>query len=384
MGQVILFQILLLFAFAGLLYVLILMNSRWVGYVSLTLLFSAGSALLCTSAGRYGILLFVAFLVFGSISVIFLRPDLKVSFEGTLAREIIRLLVRKSGRDMLYDLPKSKPPKKPWKAPKGYTLTVKNVGGIPIEQLTYEAGCDDKVILQLHGGGYIGGLENSHRENAVMYSKVSGGALVVTPDYRKAPEHVYPSALDDALTVWDWLLTEGHSPKNIIVTGDSAGGNLALSLLLKLRDADREFPAALFCMSPWTDLAAEGESYSFNQFRDPLFGKSPDYLPTASPVPTRKPWYAGDASLHDPYLSPVCGSFESFPPMLLQTGTWEILLSDSVTVHEKALSQGVDSTLSLYPGMFHAFQFARGFLKESRAAWAEAGKFLREHFNENG
>jgi len=183
-----------------------------------------------------------------------------------------------------------------------------------------------RVILQLHGGGYIGPMKNIYRRFAVRYSKVSYGGDVLTLDYRVAPENPYPAALEDAVAAYEWLVKEkGYSPENIVVAGDSAGGGLGLALGLYLKDHGMVLPSGFITMSPWTDLTNSGESYVSNYETDPLFGNSTDNMLYNSS-------YIGEGDPKDPYMSPLFGEYENFPPVLMQVGSYEVLLSDTLGV----------------------------------------------------
>ena len=234
-----------------------------------------------------------------------------------------------------------------------------------------EEGRRDHIILQLHGGGYIGAMRNAYRTFAGLYCEVSQGMPVLTIDYRVAPENPYPAALEDAVAAFDWLLTSGWREEQIILAGDSAGGGLALALCLYLKDRGRPLPAGIIAMSPWTDMTASGPSYEDNYEKDPLFGNSRDSL-----IYNRD--YVADNDPKNPYISPLFGEYEGFPPMLLQVGSIEMLLSDSVLVAEKAKEAGVQVKLTVYEGMFHIFQMALKLIPESREAWMEIGRFLEE------
>lgn len=227
----------------------------------------------------------------------------------------------------------------------------------------------ERVILQLHGGGYMGAVRNAYYVFAGLYNEVSKGCSVLTPDYRVAPENVYPAALEDAVASYQWLLEQGWFGEQIVVVGDSAGGGLAMALTMYLRDNDMPMPGGLVTMSPWTDLTASGESYETNYTKDPLFGNTKESLIYLSE-------YAGDHDKMDCYISPLFGDFRMFPPMLIQAGSIEMLLSDSESVAAKAKSQGVKVRLSVYEGMFHVFQMAYLNIPESKKAWAEVGKYF--------
>lgn len=258
----------------------------------------------------------------------------------------------------------------PWKCPDCFEMTVIELEKFQMELLTSkEKPNRDKIILQLHGGGYVGGMRNAYRMFAGLYNEVSRGMSVLTVDYRVAPENPYPAALEDAFAAYRYLLDDGWFAEQIIVAGDSAGGGLAMALCHYLKDKGMQLPCGIIAMSPWTDLTASGESYDTNYEKDPLFGKTRDSL-------IYNKDYIGDNDPLNAYISPLFGDFRQFPPMLIQVGSYEMLLSDSVSVAAKAREQGVKVRLSIYEGMFHIFQMAAKMLPESKRAWVEIGKFI--------
>ncbi len=258
-----------------------------------------------------------------------------------------------------------------WKCPSEYEMREFDLPCCRAEFLRRKkGGIQGHVILQLHGGGYVGAMRNAYRSFAVLYSEAGRGMDVLTIDYRVAPEHPYPAALLDALDAYGWLLDRGWEPGQIILAGDSAGGGLAMGLCMLLKDRRLPLPSGLIAMSPWTDLTASGPSYQENYEKDPLFGNTRDSL-------IYNKDYVTDNDPRNPYISPLFGAFEGFPPMLIQVGSIEMLLSDSVLVAEKAREAGVKVKLSIYEGMFHIFQMAMKLLPESRKAWKEIGVFLR-------
>lgn len=263
---------------------------------------------------------------------------------------------------------------KPYNYPEQFEVIDYDTGNFKMEFLHWKESENPYVILQLHGGGYVGALKNSYRTFAGLYSEVSGGASVLTIDYRVAPEHPFPAALYDALYAYNWLLDNGYSEDRIILAGDSAGGGLAMALCHYLNDRDRVLPAAIIAMSPWTDLTASGPSYEENFTIDPLFGNTKDSLIYDSV-------YIGNHNPKHPYISPMFGDFSGFPPMLIQVGSYEMLLSDSEIVAEKAKASGVKVKLSIYEGMFHVFQMGTTLIPESRSAWIEIKKFLEYLMN---
>lgn len=257
-----------------------------------------------------------------------------------------------------------------WHVPECFNMTNIDMENFSMKLLSLkENPGQDYVILQLHGGGYMGAVRNAYYVFAGLYNEVSKGCNVLTPDYRVAPEHPYPVALEDALASYQWLLDKGYYGEQIIVAGDSAGGGLAMALCMYLKDHHMPMPGGVIAMSPWTDLTASGESYITNYEKDPLFGNTKESLIYVND-------YAGDHDKMDCYISPLFGDFRGFPPMLIQVGSLEMLLSDSVSVAAKARQQGIRVRLSIYEGMFHVFQMAYLNIPESKKAWAEVGKFI--------
>ncbi len=193
----------------------------------------------------------------------------------------------------------------------------------------------------------------------------------MTIDYRVAPENPYPAALEDAVHAYQWLIREKHyRPGQILHCRRLCGRGLALALCLYLRDRGLPQPAGLVLMSPWTDVTCSGESYEFNYERDPMFGNTRESMLYNSS-------YIGDADPRDPYLSPAFGDFRGLPPMLLQAGGHEMLLSDTLAAAENARAAGVRRRVSVYEGMFHVFQMSMDLIPESREAWEEVGRFMQ-------
>jgi len=209
------------------------------------------------------------------------------------------------------------------------------------------------VILYCHGGGYSTG---SCLYGRTLTSKLAATTSmdVLSFDYRLAPEHPYPAALTDAIKVWDYLMLIGYGARDIILVGDSAGGNLALALTLKLKEAGRLLPRGLVLMSPWTDLTSSGESHQTRAGVDPVLSKEYiDRMITAY-LGSEKP----SEMLSSPYISPLFGDFTGFPPVYIQAGDNEILLSDSVELHKRLLEANVSARLDCFAGMWHVFQMS--------------------------
>lgn len=250
--------------------------------------------------------------------------------------------------------------------PRNAAFTAATVGGVPGEWASGRGPVSpQRVILYLHGGAYCVGSPRTHRAltgNLALASE----ARVFVADYRLAPEHPFPAALDDAVAAYEGLLADGHQPADLVIAGDSAGGGLTAATALRLRDLGRPLPSALVLFSPWTDLS--------------LAELGPE--PPGEAMITR-PWVAECASYYlgshdprDPLASPVLGDFKGFPPTLIQVGSDEVLLPDSQRLHVRLADAGIDSTLSVYPGRWHVFQTHAGVLADADRALAEVGRFL--------
>lgn len=221
------------------------------------------------------------------------------------------------------------------------------------------------AILYCHGGGYTSGTLGYSKVLASKLTNVTGFD-VLTFEYRLAPEHPYPAAVEDALMAWDHLMHLGYGARDIVVAGDSAGGNLALVLCHRLKTEGRMLPAALLLMSPWTDMTASGISYRERAEIDPML--TLDYI-----TAVRKAYAAGQ-DLRSPELSPLFGDLADFPPTLIQVGNCEILYSDSERLHTALCAAGVPCHMEVFEDMWHVFQMFP--LKKSAAALEEMSRFL--------
>jgi monoterpene epsilon-lactone hydrolase len=244
-----------------------------------------------------------------------------------------------------------------------------SAGGVPGEWITAPNSTDATTILYLHGGGYTIGSVNTHAD---MVSRIcrAAGARAFSLDYRLAPEHPYPAAVEDATKAYRWLLGQGIRPESIVISGDSAGGGLTAATLLALKAAGDPMPGAAVLLSPWTDLDATGDSMKTRAEADPMI--------TVDPLKTMAHIYAGDASLTDPLVSPLYGDFHGLPPMLIQVGDAEVLLDDSTRVAEKAKAAGVDVTLEVFDEMIHVFQIFAATLPEAQQAIDKIGEWVKQ------
>lgn len=226
------------------------------------------------------------------------------------------------------------------------------------------------AILYCHGGGYTSGNLGYSRPIASKLAAVTGYE-VLSFEYRLAPEHPYPAAVEDAIRAWNHLMYLGYGARDIVVAGDSAGGNLALVLTHRLKAMGRRLPAALILMSPWTDMTASGRSYQERAELDPSL--------TLEYIQAVRGAYAHGEDWTSPYLSPLFGDFSGFPPVLIQAGTHEILLSDSVRLRDRLVAAGIPCRLEVWNGMWHVFQMFP--IKRSNEAMESIGRFLLEQLS---
>jgi acetyl esterase/lipase len=253
-------------------------------------------------------------------------------------------------------------------APRGAKFTAGNVGGIAGEWAS-AGGEEAGTLLYLHGGGYFACSPATHRSITGAYA--TRGLKVFAPDYRLAPEHPFPAAVDDALAAYRALLAGGIAPETLAIGGDSAGGGLALATLLGAKAAELPMPACALLFSPWTDLAGTGASLQTNRKRDAML-VSDKLLDGAS-------FYLNGADPTNPLASPLYGDLAGLPPLLIQVGDTEILLDDSTRLATAARAAGVTVNLKIWPNMPHVWQVSQVFLPEARAALDEAAAFAKAH-----
>jgi monoterpene epsilon-lactone hydrolase len=253
------------------------------------------------------------------------------------------------------------------KIPAGIEVSPVTVDGLSAEWIWPAQATKDKVILYTHGGGYVSGSCSDHR--SVVAKFVSGsnvGALLF--EYRLAPEHPYPAAVDDSMRAYRWLLAQGISPPNIVIVGESAGGGLCLATLLALRDKGIPLPAAAVALSPWTDLKCTGESYTT---------KAKVCLSPQGTWTAFSKHYVKDNDPYLPWISPLYGDLHGLPPMLIYVGEDEIFRDDSIHFAEKAKEAGVDVTLRVGEGMFHCYPVCAPLFPEATQAMDEICDFIK-------
>jgi len=249
-------------------------------------------------------------------------------------------------------------------------VTPVDAGGVPGEWVVAPEADDDRVILYLHGGGYCMGSPSSHRRLVAALS-TEARARVLSLDYRLAPEHPYPAAVEDAVTAYRWLLAQGVPAGRIAISGDSAGGGLTLATLLALRDAGDPLPAAAVPLSAWSDVEGTGETMRTKA--------NVDRMVNLDGLKEMADWYANGGDMRQPHMSPLHGDFSGIPPLLLQVGGAEVLLDDTLRVAERAKAAGVDVTVEVWDDMPHVFQAFTGLLPEADQAIAKMGEFLKSH-----
>ncbi len=245
------------------------------------------------------------------------------------------------------------------------------IGGVGALEVTIQGTDAANVILYFHGGVYV---ISSAATSVPLVGDLARrtGAKAVTVDYRLAPEHPYPAAVEDAQAAYEGLLGQGIDPGQIALAGESAGGGLAVATLLALRDAGTPLPSCAFLMSPYADLTLSGDTILDKQAVDPIL--TPDGLRL------RVPDYVAAADAADPHISPVFGDFSRLPPLLIQVGSHEILLSDALTLAARAATADVPITLEVTSGVPHVFQGFAAVLDEGDAALDRASAFLKAQF----
>jgi acetyl esterase/lipase len=251
--------------------------------------------------------------------------------------------------------------------PRGAQFRAAFIGGVPGEWVfAARPRATEATLVYFHGGGYFSGSPKAHRPISASLAKA--GFHVFVPDYRLAPEHPYPAAVDDAEAVWDALKASGQ--REIAIAGDSAGGGLALALMLRLRAKAKAMPFAAALFSPWTDLLLSGESLYANARNDALFDPSG--------VQAAAEWYLNGADPQTPEASPLYGSLSGFPPLFIEVGEREILRDDSTRLAERAWEHGVNARINLWPAVCHVWQLACSFLPEGRRSLDQTASFLHE------
>ncbi|MFA6240786.1 MAG: alpha/beta hydrolase [Candidatus Hydrogenedentales bacterium] len=255
------------------------------------------------------------------------------------------------------------------KLPTGTEVTPVEIGALHAEWVRPADAPKDTAILYFHGGGYATGSCKAHRGIVAKFANGSSTNALVF-DYRLAPEHPFPGALDDAVAAYRWLLSEGFAPRKIAFIGDSAGGGLALATLLAIRDQGLPLPAGAVALSPWTDLKNSGDSLKTNAQVDTLCWKE------AQTVFSK--YYAGDNDPGNPWISPLYGDLHGLPPIRIYVGGSELLLDDSTRFAKRAAEAGVDIKLTVGEGLFHCYPACAPLFPEATQGMREICAFVKE------
>lgn len=254
------------------------------------------------------------------------------------------------------------------KFPDGVVGTPVDVAGTPAEWIDPPNGAKDAAVLYLHGGGYVAGSIDSHR-NLTGHLAQAMGCRVLALHYRLAPENPHPAPVEDALKAYRWMLDGGLAAGKVMIAGDSAGGGLTAATLLAAKDAGLPQPATAVLISPWVDLDFAGESMQTRAAVDPMINQNM--------ITQIRDYFIGNGDLRDPLAAPLHGDLAGLPPLLIHVGDAEVLLDDSTRFAAKAEKAGVDVTLEVWPEMVHVWHASAGFVPESDQAIARIAEFAR-------
>ena len=268
--------------------------------------------------------------------------------------------------------------------PEGFSRSVEHTpSGTKYERLRQkDSDPNGRLILYFHGGAYLAGLFGYYRDFAEDFYYQAGEAETIFLDYHTAPEFKYPVQLNEALDLWHDLIENQHyNPDKIILGGDSAGGNLLLAMMLKLRDNGEKLPLGAFCISPWADMTGDSGTFVSNYGKDIEFGDLKFPLMTEQKkkqlLSSDIYSFIGDADRYDPYISPVFGEYHQFPPMIFTAGSDEMLLDDTLTIVEKFKKENIPVLCEVQPDMFHIYTTMRDAMPESQHSWNRILKYIR-------
>ncbi|MGK0338660.1 MAG: acetyl esterase/lipase [Candidatus Azotimanducaceae bacterium] len=256
------------------------------------------------------------------------------------------------------------------KLPDKVSVVPQSIGDVVAEWVTIEGIDQNKVILYLHGGGYIVGTPDTYRDVAWRIAELAG-CRVLLVDYRLAPEFPFPTAVEDATNAYRWLLGEGFEPQNIALCGDSAGGGLAVATALNLKNLGLPQPACAMLMSPWVDLACRGDSHEYNDGKDCML--------THRALVKMADFYLGDRDRKAPLASPLYGDLSGLCPMMIHVGSTEVLYSDSEGLAERVTAAGGIAEIEVWPKMPHVFPVFAARIPEGKAALAKMAEYFKRH-----
>ncbi len=257
------------------------------------------------------------------------------------------------------------------KIPSGMTVKPQIIEGISAEWLIPEGSNPEKLILYVHGGGYVAGSCNDHRGFVSKFAQ-NTGIVNLTYEYRLAPEHPFPAAIDDSILIYRWILSSGFKPENILIAGESAGGGLTLALLLAIKEQQLPPPSAAVAISPWTDLSCSGESYRT---------KNKWSLAPMNSWTVFSAHYCGRISPKQPLISPLFGDLKGLPPIFINAGVDDELFDDGEMFYRKAIASGVDATFRAGTGQVHCYPLLAPMFPEATEAMQEIVSFIKKHLN---
>lgn len=290
-----------------------------------------------------------------SLAAHLLNPVLRYQVKRKLARAASTDSLRKAFRS-------------PMPAPRGVRYSAALVGGVPGEWIEPAQGASPAMtVLYLHGGGYVVCSAESHRP--ITGGLARRGLRLFAANYRLAPGHPFPAAVDDGFAAWRGLVEQGADPARLAIAGDSAGGGLALAVALRIREAGLAAPARLVLLSPWTDLAGTGASAIANDARDPMI--------KGTRIAEGAALYLAGADPRDPLASPLYADLAGLPPIMIHVGEREVLRDDSIRLHDKAMEAGVSSLLRIWPVVPHVWPMFQAILPEGRQTLDESAAFIR-------
>ncbi|MCU4424522.1 alpha/beta hydrolase [Acinetobacter sp. WU_MDCI_Abxb74] len=256
------------------------------------------------------------------------------------------------------------------RGPRGYKTQKQSIAQVPTLHILPKSTKNGLGILYLHGGGYVVGSSKSHSKLAAQIGHAAQ-AQVWLPEYRLAPEHPSPAALEDVISVYKALLAQGQNPKKLVIAGDSAGGGLSLSTAIAIRDSGLPLPAALVLLSPWIDLSLSGKTMKTHATQDAMLSES--WLSWCAKN------YCGQKPATDPSCSPLYADLTGLPPVLIHVGTEEVLLDDAKRLAEQTGKYGIPMSFKVYDQVGHVFQFHAGILKESDDSIEHIGQFIHKY-----
>jgi epsilon-lactone hydrolase len=289
-------------------------------------------------------------------------------------RHLLNLQLKKEAWDLNTSIPRFRQicedgALKAGKLPEGIVVSQVQAASLPAEWISPAVPENDAVIFYTHGGAYVSGTCSDHRTWVAKFVEGTGVSALLF-EYRLAPEHPYPAALEDSLAAYGWLLDQGVSPDRIVIVGESAGGGLCLATLLALRDKGFPLPAAAVALSPWTDLKLTGASHRT---------KAKVCLSPTGMAAVCSKYYVGENDPGDPWISPLYGDLHGLPPMAIYVGDDETMRDDSIRFAEKAQAAGVEVRLKVEKGMVHCYPLFSPIFPEATQAMNEICAFIKKH-----